>query len=100
MGSMPLLTKYKGRQPKYRGVNWREARLAALEIYGWRCVTCQTDLKAIPRGYVVHHHVPFKAFLIEEVANATDNLRPMCKSCHAKEERLGKTTTGRVVRQG
>ena len=84
-------TKYRGRQSSYRGANWKTARLVALERYDYKCADCGTDLKLIPHGYVVHHYIPFVQFNNEEQANATDNLRPMCKSCHAKEERLGRT---------
>lgn len=91
-------SKYRGPQGHYRGTNWKEARKAALEAYGYKCVVCQCDLRLLsPYKYVVHHHIPFTTFADEEHANALDNLQPMCKSCHAKVEGLGKTTATKEV---
>ena len=91
-------TKFRGRQSGYRGTHWATARKTALEIYGYRCARCRTDLRLLkPHSVIVHHHIPFSGFSDEEAANATDNLRPMCRPCHAKEERLGKTTVGKAV---
>ena len=87
-----LSSKYRGAQGRYRGYNWASAKRAALEAYNYRCAACGTDLKTLgPRLYVVHHTIPYRLFTNDDQANALDNLRPMCKSCHAKEEGLGKT---------
>lgn len=61
--------------PDYRGYNWREIRLAALERDGRKCVKCGAS-----ESLVVHHIVPWP----ETQDNRLENLLTLCIGCHKR----------------
>jgi len=71
---------------KSKGANWEERRKEVLEDYDCECVNCgvseEEHIKRKDTSLHVHHIIPFKRFNRVENANRSENLIPLCSSCH------------------
>jgi DEAD/DEAH box helicase domain-containing protein len=78
--------------PNDYGPSWKEARRAARERDGFRCVRCGAP-ESLRREHDVHHLVPFRSFGYipgrnenHRLANAVENLVTLCAACHQRLE--------------
>jgi len=72
-----LNPNWKGGTKKYRGVDWKEQRIMALERDKHICQRCGE------KGEEVHHITPYSV----SKDNSLDNLLTLCKRCHLIHER-------------
>lgn len=92
--------------PNDYGPEWGATRDAVRERDGYRCQGCGT-LELGGRQHDVHHKIPFRAFVADEVrreglpaalawrvANRLENLVTLCQSCHHRAEAGIRTRSG------
>jgi len=81
---------FKGGGKRYYGENWAKQRTKRIKMDSYQCVVCSiTREKHYEKHGVdlnVHHVTPLREFDDPEQANTVDNLRTLCKVCHAKWE--------------
>lgn len=74
----------------FRGYNWKDQRLLALDRDGHKCINCGLTDNDSKEKYGssldVDHIIKFHSFKTYEDANKLDNLQCLCKSCHRIEE--------------
>jgi DEAD/DEAH box helicase domain-containing protein len=92
--------------PNDYGPEWSATRDAVRERDGYRCLGCGS-LEMAGRQHDVHHKIPFRAFVADEVrreglpaalawkvANRLENLVTLCRSCHHRAESGIRTRSG------
>lgn len=71
-----------------RGRMWSEIRKQVFRLKGNSCIECgmtkQESLDKWGCDINIDHITPWDSFTDEREANRVENLRPLCKSCHAK----------------
>lgn len=71
---------------RYRGENWNEQRVKALEKDKYTCQRCGLSKKEIELRNLlaleVHHIIPYHLFSHYIEANHLDNLKTLCRVCH------------------
>lgn len=65
-----------------------EARQKCIEIYGYSCQVCQTNLEEVygevAKEFIhVHHLIPLSEIKEEYQVNPANDLLPVCPNCHA-----------------
>lgn len=82
-----------GRNNIYYGPNWKKKRVEALQDSNFECEECGMDNNAhiseFGLSLDVHHKSPLKSFESTQEANGLDNLKVLCKYCHAEAESEG-----------
>lgn len=70
----------------YSSTAWKKCREAYKKSKGYLCEECLTHGKLVP-GEIVHHkvHVDMNTITDPRVLLNWDNLRLLCRECHAKE---------------
>ncbi|MBV7509484.1 HNH endonuclease [Bacillus sp. sid0103] len=76
---------WRGGHEDYRGENWNEQRLKALDRDGYLCQECgQNNLIT---KLAVHHKIPYRFYDGNYIrANDLKNLITLCNSCHSSQE--------------
>lgn len=75
-------SNWTGGKVHYRGKNWEEQKLKALERDEYRCRRCGEEVIRLE----VHHIIPFKCYEGYLEANELHNLKVLCAPCHIIEE--------------
>lgn len=83
----PKSIRWDGGKDRRRGVGWRAAREWALVRANNCCENCGREQS--PGILNVHHIKPYRFCQNDLEANSLQNLIVLCRSCHAKEHRLG-----------
>lgn len=82
--------KEENADPHSYGGMWRTQRVKAIDRDGHQCMFCgmgeEDHLDWCGKGLEVHHLIPYNDFDDPYEANKLDNLKTLCKSCHAQYE--------------
>lgn len=78
---------WKGGKQNYRGLNWKEQKIAALERDGGVCQHCHRTPRKGEKKFAVHHIRPYREFNGDyRAANDISNLITLCQQCHVRAE--------------